>query len=105
MCSFLLAAVHSERTWILNHAVRATSSRCRLPFHNATAHLELLNMVALAILHLIPHLFVAETGPAEVQGRIDSQHSLVALCCMQATFPSIFTYDGGLIDPSRSCPT
>jgi Phosphotransferase enzyme family len=115
MCSFLLAAVDSERTWILRHAAQATSSRCRrFPFYNATAHLELLNMLALAIPHITPpftlssptlwhadishsNLFVAETGPAEVQGLIDWQHSTVAPYCMQATFPSIFTYDGGLI--------
>jgi len=44
------------------------------------------------------NLFVAETGPAGVQGLIDWQHSIIAPYCMQATFPSIFTYDGGLIE-------
>ena len=115
MTSFLLAAVDSERNWILRHAVQATPSRRRLPCYNATAHLELLNMLALAIPYIIPplalstptlwhadtshsNLFVAETGPAEVQGLIDWQHSIVAPYCMQAGFPTIFTYDGGLID-------
>src|ERR1700683_1467293 len=116
MCSFLLAAVDSERTWILRHAAQATSSRCRrFRFYNANAPLELLNMLAVAMPHIIPpftlssptlwhadishsNLFVAETGPAEVQGLIDWQHSTVAPYCMQATFPSIFTYDGDLIN-------
>ncbi|KIM74127.1 hypothetical protein PILCRDRAFT_92748 [Piloderma croceum F 1598] len=44
------------------------------------------------------NLLVAETGPAEVQGFIDWQHTVIAPYCMQATFTSIFTYDGGLID-------
>jgi aminoglycoside phosphotransferase (APT) family kinase protein len=107
MRSFL-AAVHSEHTWILRHATRAQSSRCRLPFYSATAHLKLLNMLALAIPHIIPpitlssptlwhadishsNVFVAETGPAEIQGLIDWQHSTVAPYCMKATFP-LFSY-------------
>ena len=116
MGSFLLAAVDSERTWISHHASQNTSSkRRRFPFYNAVAHLELLDVLALTIPHIIPpltlstptlwhadishsNLFVAETGPAEVQGLIDWQHSIIAPYCMQATFPSIFTYDGGLID-------
>ena len=116
MRSYLLAAVDSERTWIRHHASQYMSSKFRrFPFYNAVAHLELLDMLALAIPHIIPplmlssptlwhadishsNLFVAETGPAEVQGLIDWQHSIIAPYCMQATFPSIFTYDGGLID-------
>jgi hypothetical protein len=116
MASFLLAAVDSERTWISDHASQNTSSKFRRsPFYNADAHLKLLDMLALAIPHIIPpfilcsptlwhadishsNLFVAESGPAEVQGLIDWQHSIIAPYCMQATFPSIFTYDGGLID-------
>jgi hypothetical protein len=119
MGSFLLAAVDSERTWIRHHASQNTisseSKSRRFPFFNATAHLELLDMLALAIPHIIPplvlssptiwhadishsNLFVAETGPAEVQGLIDWQHSIIAPYCMQATFPSLFVYDGGLID-------
>jgi hypothetical protein len=116
MGSFLLAAVDSERTWIRHHASQNTTSRFRrFPFYNAVAHLELLDVLALAIPHIIPplvlssptlwhadishsNLFVAETGPAVVQGLIDWQHSIIAPYCMQATFPSIFTYDGGLID-------
>jgi len=78
-------------------------------------HLELLNVLAVAIPDIIPpsvlssptlwhadinhlNLFVAETGPAEVKGLVDWQHSSIAPYCMQATFPFIFTYDGGLID-------
>ena len=116
MCSFLLAAVDSERTWIHHYASQNTTSRFRrFPLYNAVSHLELLDMLTLAIPHIRPplmlrsptlwhadishsNLFVAETGPAEVQGLIDWQHSIIAPYCMQATFPSIFTYDGGLID-------
>ena len=108
MSSFLLAAVDSERT--------CNSSQCRrFPFYNATSHLKLLDMVALAIPNIIApfelsiptpwhadishsNRFVAETGPANVQGLIDWQHSIIAPYCTQATFPPIFTYDGGLID-------
>ncbi|KAF8514101.1 kinase-like domain-containing protein [Hysterangium stoloniferum] len=80
-----------------------------------TTHIKLLDMLALAIPHIIPphilttptlwhadlshsNLLVAEEGPAEVRGLIDWQHSTIAPYCMQATFPSLFTYDGGLID-------
>ena len=116
MGSFLLAAVDLERTWIRHHASQNTSSKLRrFPFYNAVTHLELLDMLALAIPHIIPpptlssptlwhadishsNLFVAETGPAEVRGLIDWQHSIIAPYCMQATFPPIFSYDGGLID-------
>ena len=116
MCSFLLAAVNSERTWFYHHASQNTAARFRrLPFYNAVAHLELLDMLALATPHIIQpfilssptlshadishsNLFVAETGPAEVRGLIDWQHSIIAPYCMQASFPSIFTSDGGLID-------
>ena len=116
MASFLLAAVNLERTWIRHHASQATSPRYRRnPFYDPTTHLELLDMLAAAIPDIplpsilssptlwhadISHsnLFVAETGPAEVEGLIDWQHSIIAPYCMQATFPSIFTYDGGLID-------
>ena len=116
MGSFLLAAVDSERTWIRHHASQNIASKLRRsPFYNADAHLELLDMLALAIPHIIPplllssptlwhadishsNLIVAETGPAEIQGLIDWQHSIIAPYCMQATFPSIFIYDGDLID-------
>ena len=116
MGSFLLAAVDSERTWIRHHASQyMTSKSRRSPFYNTVDHLKLLDMLALAIPHIIPplllssptlwhadishsNLFVAETGPAEVQGLIDWQHSIIAPYCMQATFPSIFAYEGGLID-------
>ena len=116
MGSFLLAAVDSERTWIRHHASQNITSKLRRsPFYNADAHLELLDMLALAIPHIIPplllssptlwhadishsNLIVAETGPAEIQGLIDWQHSIIAPYCMQATFPSIFIYDGDLID-------
>ena len=116
MTSFLLAAVNSERTWIHRHASQATSSRYRRnPFYDPTIHLKLLDMLAVAIPDITPptmlssptlwhadishsNLFVAESGPAAVEGLIDWQHSVIAPYCMQATFPSIFTYDGGLID-------
>ncbi|KAF8501870.1 hypothetical protein BU17DRAFT_30382, partial [Hysterangium stoloniferum] len=116
MGSFLLAAVNSEHTWITLHVSQHSSSRCRrFPFDNQATHLELLDMLALAIPHIMPphiltiptlwhadlshsNLLVAEEGPAEVRGQIDWQHSTIAPCCMQATFPSLFTYDGGLID-------
>ena len=106
----------SERTWIRHHASQNTSSKNRrFPFYNAATHLELLDMVALTIPHIIPppildsptlwhadishsNLFVAETGPAEVKGLIDWQHSIIAPYCMQSSFPSLFIYDGGLID-------
>src|SRR3979490_35885 len=44
------------------------------------------------------NLFIAETGPTEVQGLIDWQHSGIAPYCMHAQFPSLFTSEGGLID-------
>lgn len=115
MGSFLLA-VNSERTWIMHHASQHLSSQCRrFPFHNPATHLKLLDMLALVIPHIIPppilstptlwhadlshsSLLVAEEGPAEVRGLIDWQHSTIAPYCMQAAFPSLFTYDGGLVD-------
>lgn len=120
MGSFLLAAVDSERTWICCHTSQNIFSQCRRsPPYNASAHLELLDILAIAIPHIIPPftlssptlwhadishaiLFVAETGPAEIQGLIDWQHSSIAPYCMQATFPYIFTYDGDLIDIPES---
>ena len=54
MGSFLLAAVDSERTWIRHHASQNTSSISRrFPFYDAVAHLELLDMLALEIPHII----------------------------------------------------
>lgn len=116
MGSFLLAAVSLERTWITHHASRHSSPQCRrFPFYKPATHVKLLDMLARAIPHIIPphilssptlwhadlshsNLLVAEEGPAEVRGLIDWQHSIIAPYCMQATFPSLFTYDGGLID-------
>jgi hypothetical protein len=100
MSSFLLA-VDSEHTWICCHASQNMSSQCRhSPLYNAPAHLELLDMLALTIPLFIlssptlwhpdishANLFIAETGPAEVQGLIDWQHTIIAPYCMQATFP------------------
>src|SRR6266498_1696506 len=114
--SFLLAAVSLERNWITHHASQHSSSRSRrFPCYNAATHLELLDMLALAIPHIEPppilssptlwhanishsNLFVAEEGPPEVRGLIDWQHSTIAPYCMQARFPSLFTYVGDLID-------
>lgn len=119
MCSFLLGAVDIQRTRLhcrASHHTSPQSQYSRSPFHHPiSAHIKLLDALSLAIPHIIPpsplcsptiwhpdishsNLFVAETGPAEVQGLIDWQHTVIAPYCMQATFASIFTYDGGLID-------
>ena len=115
MHSFLLAAVDVERTWLHHHADQNTHLRCRrFPFHDVSTHLKLLDMLSQAIPHLtlpatlsnptlwhpdISHsnLFVSPAGPADVRGLIDWQHSIIAPYCMQAPFPSLFTYEGGLI--------
>lgn len=115
MHSFLLAAVDLECTWLHHHASQNIFPQCHFLSYDKSAHLKLLDMFTLAIPHIIPpsilgmptiwhpdishsNLLVAQTGLAKVQGLINWQHSLIALYCMQATFPTIFIYDDGLIN-------
>jgi len=119
MASYLLAAVDLERTWLHHHALQNTSLRCRrFPFHDLNGHLKILDLLAAAIPYILPppmlssptlwypdfsysNLLVAKEDPVEIEGLVYWQHSVVSPYWMQAQFPSLFVYDGGLIDLPR----
>ena len=118
--AYFTAAAKNEQKVL--DSIDLTSNRYRrYPLHDKTVHSKLLEMYLAAVPYIMPNedisaptlwhpdlslgnLLVPETGPGELQGIIDWQHTSILPYFNFLSMPSAFVYEGDKIDMSGIMP-